>query len=122
MGSAEPRSFSRGNRGIAGTLVFSTFDRDALLAVFEEDMKDINKLGIQKYVMNDPSEIKTSTGFTSIDQWDAQMSNLTKNSAKHNEERLHTDTIVKKFKPRYADELLPFDITLSFNEIITKCA
>lgn len=31
MGSAEPRSFSRGKRGIAGNLVFVTFNRDALL-------------------------------------------------------------------------------------------
>lgn len=30
MGSADPRSFSRGKRGIAGSLVFLVFDRDAL--------------------------------------------------------------------------------------------
>lgn len=34
MGSADPRSFSRGKRGIAGTLVFTIFDRNALLEVF----------------------------------------------------------------------------------------
>lgn len=34
MGSADPRSFSRGKRGIAGTLVFTVFDRSALLEVF----------------------------------------------------------------------------------------
>ena len=31
MGSADPRSFSRGKRGIAGSLVFIVFDRSALL-------------------------------------------------------------------------------------------
>jgi len=31
MGSADPRSFSRGKRGIAGSLVFLVFDRSALL-------------------------------------------------------------------------------------------
>lgn len=32
MGSVDPRSFSRGKRGIAGSLVFIVFDRHALLA------------------------------------------------------------------------------------------
>lgn len=31
MGSPDPRSFSRGKRGIAGTIVFTVFDRSALL-------------------------------------------------------------------------------------------
>ncbi len=30
MGSANPQSFSRGKRGIAGSMVFVMFDRDAL--------------------------------------------------------------------------------------------
>ena len=32
MGSADPRSFSRGKRGIAGSLIFLVFDRNALLS------------------------------------------------------------------------------------------
>ena len=35
MGSADPRSFSRGKRGIAGTLIFTIFDRSALLETFK---------------------------------------------------------------------------------------
>ena len=35
MGSADPRSFSRGKRGIAGTLIFTVFDRSALLETFK---------------------------------------------------------------------------------------
>lgn len=34
MGTADPRSFSRGKRGIAGTLIFVMFDRHALLGAF----------------------------------------------------------------------------------------
>ena len=37
MGSADPRSFSRGKRGIAGTLIFIMFDRHALLSTFGLD-------------------------------------------------------------------------------------
>jgi hypothetical protein len=36
MGSADPRSFSRGKRGIAGSLVFMVFDRSALLDAFDD--------------------------------------------------------------------------------------
>ncbi len=32
MGSADPRSFSRGKRGIAGTLIFIVFDRHTILS------------------------------------------------------------------------------------------
>ena len=37
MGSADPRSFSRGKRGIAGTLIFLVFDRHALISTFGQD-------------------------------------------------------------------------------------
>lgn len=36
FGSPDPRSFSRGKRGIAGALVFATFDRDTLLETIKE--------------------------------------------------------------------------------------
>jgi len=36
MGSPDPRSFSRGKRGIAGSLVFMLFDRSALLEAFKD--------------------------------------------------------------------------------------
>jgi hypothetical protein len=36
MGSADPRSFSRGKRGIAGSMVFLLFDRSALLDAFQD--------------------------------------------------------------------------------------
>ena len=46
MGSAEPRSFSRGKRGIAGSLVFTVFNRDALIEEFKDKLNGEN-LGIQ---------------------------------------------------------------------------
>ena len=33
MGNPNPRSFSRGKRGIAGSLTFTVFDRDALAQI-----------------------------------------------------------------------------------------
>lgn len=37
LGSADPRSFSRGKRGIGGSLVFAQFNRDALIAELVSD-------------------------------------------------------------------------------------
>jgi len=36
LGSPDPKAFSRGKRGIAGNLVFVTFDRNALAGVMDE--------------------------------------------------------------------------------------
>lgn len=41
LGNPDPRSFSRGKRGIAGSLVFAVFDRDALLVEMKEAWSDI---------------------------------------------------------------------------------
>lgn len=111
MGSAEPRSFSRGKRGIAGNLVFVTFNRDALL----EELSDGPK--IQKYQANNFAK-DSDTGalqFTSIEEWDAHMSNLAGGGSNSNGTTGKTPAdLVDKYKARYADELLPFDITITF--------
>jgi hypothetical protein len=36
MGSPNPRSFSRGKRGIAGSLIFTVFDRPALYTMLDK--------------------------------------------------------------------------------------
>lgn len=126
MGSAEPRSFSRGNRGIAGTLVFSVFDRDALLEAFKEEFEEKN-IKVQKYVANDPERLQAfypenTTGFTSVDDWDKMMTSLVNESVEGTAGDTGRGPIVGKFTPHYADEILPFDVTLTFNQVITKCA
>ena len=112
MGSAEPRSFSRGKRGIAGNLVFVTFNRDALL----EELSDGPQ--IQKYQANEYSRTNGDSGamqFTSIEEWDAHMSSLASGSSSSNGTTGKTPSdLVNKYKPRYADEILPFDITITF--------
>ena len=112
MGSAEPRSFSRGKRGIAGNLVFVTFNRDALL----EELSDGPE--VQKYQANEFQRTNGESGpmqFTSIEEWDAHMSNLAGGGANSNGTTGKTPAdLVKTYKARYADELLPFDITITF--------
>ena len=105
MGSAEPRSFSRGKRGIAGNLVFVSFNRDALLS-------ELGDKAISKYKANDIG----AGEFMSMEKWDAMMSDLASSGSIKEESRAVGDTrnlVNDNAKARYADEVLPFDITIS---------
>ena len=120
MGSAEPRSFSRGKRGIAGNLVFVTFNRDALLSELSDGPQ------IPKYSANDFTTSDSGAAqFMSIEEWDAHMSSLS-GGGKNNGDGTTGKTLhdmVKMTKPRYADEILPFDITITFaNEYGNKAS
>lgn len=119
MGSAEPRSFSRGKRGIAGNLVFVTFNRDALL----EELKDGPQ--IQKYRANDYTNSTGAAQFTSIEDWDAHMSSLSGGGTNNGDGTTGktVSDMVDKYTARYADEILPFDITITFaNEYGNKAS
>lgn len=110
MGSAEPRSFSRGKRGIAGSLVFTVFNRDALIEEFKDKLNGEN-LGIQKFKAN-----ASHKNYLSIEEWDAQMTGHTGyNEGPNDNGELSgkVSDIVDKYAPVYADEILPFDITIT---------
>jgi hypothetical protein len=115
MGSAEPRSFSRGKRGIAGTLVFTVFNRDALIDEFKV-ASDSEKGQVQKYAMNDAANVTSKTGnaagYVSIEDWDLQMSNLASGGSSNGTGKV-SDLVIKT-TPKYADEILPFDVTVTF--------
>jgi hypothetical protein len=91
MGSANPRSFSRGKRGIAGTLLFQQFDRDVLWQLVQNDRDmDVYKRASEwnHDVYAEPTQDTNSWWSQSLD--------------------------VLKGKAFYSDEVPPFDITLSF--------
>lgn len=109
MGSAEPRSFSRGKRGIAGTLVFTIFDRDALITGLKdhiEQEKSFQRIG---------KDLNMQA--ISIDEWDKQMTEMATSSVSgstsENADKI-TQNIAATTNPQYADEIPPFDITVSF--------
>jgi hypothetical protein len=94
MGSPNPRSFSRGKRGIAGSLIFTVFDRPALYQMLEAHH-------------NTPSEMQfftrahnTLPGDPSHKRGIAEVSTQTR------------DVVSKT--PYYADQIPPFDITITF--------
>lgn len=110
FGSANPRSFSRGKRGIGGSLVFSVFDRDALLAAINQndniDMSSFQRIG-------GDLNMKPLT----IDNWDKQMTDIAQaseqTSSTENATSI-TQNVAIKARPYYDDEVPPFDITISF--------
>lgn len=120
MGSAEPRSFSRGKRGIAGTLVFTVFDRDALIGALQgviEANKSFQRIGGERNMQA-----------MTIDDWDQQMTNLAMGTAKDNSngsvsisgaastnaEAATRNVVNSTAKVHYDDEVPPFDVTISF--------
>lgn len=93
LGDPNPRSFSRGKRGIAGSLVFTVFDRDALHGLKTEQN------GIYRHGSN-------STG--------QDLANI---NPVHDIKLLQSEVASRwatKVKPSYSDEIPPFDITVNF--------
>lgn len=92
LGSANPRSFSRGKRGIAGSLVFTVFDRDALHTLKNDPKAKVYRHGLSG--ANNAGQITPlpvdQYNDTGIDQWK------------------------QGGKVRFSDEIPPFDITVNF--------
>lgn len=113
MGNPEPRSFSRGKRGIAGSLVFTVFDRDQLLDDLADDVleeESFHRIGGDEGLEYD---------VISVDEWDKAMTEyalngISDNSATANNNSQVTRNIATAARPIYDDEIPPFDITISF--------
>lgn len=102
MGSAEPRSFSRGKRGIAGTMVFTVFDRDALINALVTSETKVRR------IKNTNPETPLR-----IEDWDREMSELVDSESLASEE-YPEKFINENATPQYSDEIPPFDVTISF--------
>lgn len=93
MGDPNPRSFSRGKRGIAGSLVFTVFDRDALWNLKNDDNVYRHGLNSASGDFKNPKAVHqygTETQDSIVSTW------ATPQPAK------------------YSDEIPPFDITINF--------
>lgn len=112
MGSADPRAFSRGKRGIAGTLIFIMFDRHVVLSniggyapdgglLFQSDIDDI-----RPEFINGGAAGEATLGSTSGVGPQTQVQDAETNVA-----TVGGDQEVAK--AWYVDQLPPFDITLA---------
>lgn len=98
MGNPNPVSFSRGKRGIAGSLVFTVFDRDAL--------HQIKSAGWNVY----RGTLNTSSADLSLDPFSVEnVPQVTSEAA-----RAAWKNGAGKASPNYSDEIPPFDITINF--------
>jgi hypothetical protein len=94
MGSPNPRSFSRGKRGIAGSLIFTVFDRPALYQMLETNYNTPNRQVFYTRAHN------TLPGDSGHKRGIAEAASTVRDV---------TDKI-----PFYADQIPPFDITITF--------
>ncbi len=109
LGSAEPRSFSRGKRGIAGSMIFTSFDRDSLLKALQTyatTAASFQRIGGEKNMHP-----------ISISDWDKAMTDQIglagASLASQNAEAV-TKKVAVASTPYYPDECPPFDVTVSF--------
>jgi len=118
MGSAEPRAFARGKRGIAGTLIFIMFDRHAMLEtlkdlVFQSDTDDLRPdyRGAQDRSLD--FSLSASSGRTP--------STPIGGGIAENPSAVQQESDIVNFvnddqevaHPWYVDQIPPFDITLA---------
>lgn len=107
MGSPDPRSFSRGKRGIAGSLIFLVFDRSNLLEALEErsrfwaddiDLTYLKTLGTER-IGEGPgqNQFKARTPILNV-------------AGQTDDIRIGT---VKRARAWYHDQIPPFDIVLT---------
>lgn len=105
MGSANPRTYSRGKRGIAGSLVFTVFDRSALLEVMRDRPYIANKYdipsGYQIIDINDADIFDIQPGISSPV---VGTSSITTS-------KIAIDKVLAR--PNYLDQVLPFDIVIT---------
>lgn len=128
LGNADPRSFSRGVRGIAGSLVFAVFDRDSLIEEVQKTWTDAEFPVMFTAAGNQFALTKTNFD-QALEQsgWIAGDGNPLTARTNETWNQMATD----KFKPTavdappgfvklrkdnimYADMLPPFDVTLTF--------
>lgn len=104
MGEADPRSFSRSKRGIAGSIVFVVFDRSALLEAMRDRPYVANRYSIPEGfevadVNVDTIEIVPGVIGPAV------------GSASPTVSRIALDKVIAA--PNYIDQVLPFDIVVT---------
>lgn len=95
MGSPSPRSFSRGKRGIAGSLIFTVFDRPGLYAMLDKHLQT----GDAKYYTR-TSNILPGTDATTRHRGIVPIATQSLD--------------VRAAMPYYADQIPPFNVTITF--------
>ena len=115
MGDPNPKGFSRGKRGIAGSLVMAVFNRNALI----EELKHSGQDRLSKYYtfVGANGLAAENQRFNSVAEYNEFMQAVVNTG---NGELL--EAAVRPVEIKYADQILPFNITINFaNEYGERC-
>lgn len=111
MGSADPRAFGRGKRGIAGSMIFIVFDRHSLIGTFGAfALNPGNKLNFSA----DKEELRAvQAGNTPNIQAGIQESRRLLEASREESNILNVGGDQAITAPWYIDQIPPFDVTLA---------
>lgn len=121
MGSPDARAFARGKRGIAGTLIFIVFDRDALLTAmddryFQSDKDDIRPASrVDEVATGDLSALSLAAVGSSRQPSSPIGAGIAQSPSLIQQESELASTVGADqalAKPWYADQIPGFDITV----------
>jgi len=118
MGSADPRSFSRGKRGIAGTLIFLMFDRHALLSLFGVDSASpllfmADKDDFKPASANRSTSNAQETPLSTVGTPDVGAGAFSTEGNFESDLGSSLDSDQEPAAPWFADQIPPFDVTLA---------
>ena len=109
MGSTDPRSFSRGKRGIAGTLIFIVFDRHTILSTLGGYSPD----GGLKF-LSDIDDLRPEFQNLQGGGIGSPSGNLPGNTVDQQETPIAGPGTDQQVSPAwYVDQIPPFDVTLA---------
>jgi hypothetical protein len=115
MGSADPRSFSRGKRGVAGSLIFLVFDRSALLDTLGRRSRylansyEVNTYQSKKGILDDINS--SSLGPKTFSVGAGGVISTTDVNAVGNNSTFSTVKVLAA--PQYHDQLPPFEVVVT---------
>lgn len=146
LGSPDPRSFSRGKRGIAGSMVFAVFDRDALREELlnAEAWNKITPLGvfsakgniipdrslsmssaIEMSAWNTASNTAAAAGVAAVATGEPGSKYVDVTDTTQGFESIHIPPGFGVITPGnliYIDTIPPFDVTMTFANEYGQCA
>ena len=115
MGDPNPKGFARGRRGIAGSLVFAVFDKNALLYEMRnrDDNHKMKKMKFQSFAGGKNGERFPIKGAGApADSFQPDQFNEYLSRATNNEGLIETVQAGAR-DVKYADQIMPFDITIN---------
>ena len=112
MGSAVPRGFARGRRGIAGSLVFAVFDRNALLDEMRKGAEDRKGRDVMQFQKYKSEGLYTESNDGGADIWQPEPFNEAMSRVSNNGDLLQSG-VGWNDNIEYADQILPFNIVIN---------